>query len=105
MPEPSEVSSQNSSEVGPGSIADGRPWLTVSETAAYLQCSPQHVRALIHNRELQAAKLGQGFRLLREDLDRLLMRRKKFHGSYRKNTHPWVKQSKPWTHRRKRAAR
>lgn len=78
-------------------------WFDVDEAAIHARCSPQTIRSLIHKGELPAARLGNNFRLDREDLDRLLERRKTFHAPYRRGSRPWVAQRH--ARNRKRAAR
>jgi excisionase family DNA binding protein len=73
-------------------VANSDRWKTVAESAIYLRCSPQHVRTLIHNSKLKAVRCGKGFLLDRNDLDGLLVRRKRFFNPYRRGTKPWVAQ-------------
>jgi excisionase family DNA binding protein len=75
-------------------------WLTVDEAAQYLRLSPGAVRKLIHEQEIKASREGNGYRLDRQDLDARLERRKKFHGAYRKGTHPWV--AERWAEKREK---
>lgn len=65
-------------------------WLTVKDSAKYLRRSVQFVRALIHSGDLKASELG-GFIIDRNDLDKLILSRKRTVGAYRKGTRPWVK--------------
>ena len=95
--------SQENKHVTTPSEADRR-WLTTDEAALYLRCSPQTIRSLIHRRELPASRLGQDFRLDRNDLDRLLERRKQLHKPYATGTHKWVSQRHA-ENRQKRTAR
>ncbi|PYU26987.1 MAG: hypothetical protein DMG30_00515 [Acidobacteria bacterium] len=74
-----------------GSFHSIQRWFTIGEAAAYLRCSPQTVRNLIHRQEIRAAKLGDwAFRLDRHDLDHYLEMRKRVVAPYRRGTHPWV---------------
>jgi excisionase family DNA binding protein len=65
-------------------------WFDIAESAIYLVVSQGYVRALIHDRKIQATRLGNTFRIDRVDLDRLLESSKKLQAPYRKNTRPWV---------------
>jgi excisionase family DNA binding protein len=65
-------------------------WLTIDEAASYLHVSPQTMRGMIHDREIQAARVGKRFLLERRDLDLIIKRRKKFQPAYRRGTRPAV---------------
>ena len=66
-------------------------WMSIASAASYLKIHPQTIRRLIHSGELRAAKIGH-YRVDRNDLDGLLLRRKRFFAPYRKGTKPWVAQ-------------
>lgn len=74
----------------PSQEAIPQRWFTISEAALYLRFSDGYVRHMIHNREIRASRIGNEFRLDRQDLDRELEKRKKFHAPYRKGTRPAV---------------
>jgi excisionase family DNA binding protein len=65
-------------------------WLTVDQAAAYLQVIPNTIRNLIHDGSLKAARLGYKFRIERDDLDKLMVQRKRVVPPYRRGTRPWV---------------
>jgi excisionase family DNA binding protein len=67
-------------------------WFSVLEAAAYLGCSPNLIRNLLHNGELRASNVGVLYRIEKSDLDSLMLRRKRRVPPYRKGTHPWVSQ-------------
>jgi excisionase family DNA binding protein len=52
----------------------GREWLTVEQTAEYLQCSRDMIRAYIHSGKLPAAQLSEGgrYRIKAIDIDKML---------------------------------
>jgi|ERR1700733_7059937 len=88
----------------PVSVDPFQRWLLISEAAAYLRVCQQTIRALIHNGELKAARIGKSYRIDRADLDVMAERRKKIQPRYRTNSHPWV--AKRWAEfRRKQAKR
>lgn len=68
-------------------------WLSVDQAAAYLGCSPQTIRSILHRGDLRATRLGpegSPYLLDRIDIDRFLERRKKILPPYRKGTRPAV---------------
>jgi excisionase family DNA binding protein len=76
-----------------------RRWLSVGLAAEYLDCHPQSVRTLLHSGALRCSAVGGTggqLRIDREDLDKLLERRKIFLPNYRKGSKPHVRKSKPW---------
>jgi excisionase family DNA binding protein len=46
----------------------GKTTFTIAEAATLLSCHPETLRRAIHNGELQALKLGKGYRISRYDL-------------------------------------
>ena len=80
-------------------------WFSVLEAAAYLGCSPNLIRNLLHNGELRAANVGVLYRIEKTDLDNLMLRRKRRVPPYRKGTHPWVKGRHARNRQEKAAAR
>lgn len=51
------------------SVPPGKTTFTLSEAAEVLSCHRETLRRAIRNGELQAAKLGRGFRISRSDLE------------------------------------
>lgn len=47
---------------------------TVGEIAKKLRVHPQTVRNLIHSKRLEAVKIGNEFRIFKEDYDRFIKR-------------------------------
>jgi len=47
---------------------------TVGEVAEKLRVHPQTVRNLIHNRKMEAVKIGNEFRIFKEDYERFVKR-------------------------------
>ena len=82
-------------------------WFVVAQAALYIVASEGYVRQLIHDRKIQATRLGSTFRIDKVDLDRFLESRKKLQGPYRTNTRPWVAERwvKHRAEKQKRAAR
>jgi excisionase family DNA binding protein len=84
------------SEKATAPVAEGSPldpclrWLTVDQAAAYLQVIPNTIRNLIHDGSLKAARLGYKFRIERDDLDKLMLHRKRVVPPYRRGLRPWV---------------
>ena len=70
------------------SFPDSR-WMSIASAALYLNVHPQTIRRFIHCGELRAAKIGH-YRIDRNDLDSLLLRRKRFFNPYRRGTKPWI---------------
>jgi excisionase family DNA binding protein len=67
-------------------------WLTVESAAAYLHVHAQTIRNAMRRGDIRASRLADAgpYLIDRFELDRLLERRKKVLGPYRKGTHPWV---------------
>ena len=91
-------------------LAIPKRWFDVAESAAYLVVSQGYVRSLIHDRKIQATRLGNTFRIDRVDLDRLLESRKKLQAPYRRGTRPavaarWVRERAEKQAKKTRAAR
>ncbi len=66
-------------ESGSNRYTDGRP-MTADEAARYLRVSIKTARHLFHGGVIQAAKVGRGWRVLKEDLDDYIR-----YGSHRVN--------------------
>lgn len=64
-------------------FADNDQFLKVIEIAAYLRCSTQTVRRLIHDDKLTAVRVGRNFRVSVKSADEYL----RTHSTERKENH------------------
>jgi len=84
-------------------VIPNQTYFTVDEASQYLRVSTGTIRQLIHSGEIQAARIGLGYRLDRADLDHALARRKRIVPPYRKGTHPAV--ADMWAKKRAKKAK
>lgn len=66
------------------------PWLTSQEAAAYLKISIQVLHREVHAGAIKASRVGNYFRIHKNDLDQFFNRRRGTIRPYRKGSKPWV---------------
>lgn len=74
----------------PPVVNPNQRWLDVVTAALYVIVSQGTIRNLIRSGELRAVRLGKGYKIDKNDLDALMLRRQRTFPPYRKHTHPWV---------------
>ena len=80
-----------------------RRWMSVSQAADYIGCSPQTIRTILRIGAIRASRPLSGtgpYVLDRLEIDRFLELRKRLLPPYRKGSRPWV--AKRWAKRRRR---
>jgi excisionase family DNA binding protein len=84
------IAASSNSQDSPQIAIPSQRWFTIAEAAVHLRLSDGYVRHMIHGGEIRASRIGNEFRLDRQDLDRELEKRKKFFNPYKKGTRPAV---------------